>query len=385
VVIRRYLVCTVALSALAALVARAVLVDDARAITFIAPLAAETPVRAWAGIAVLSVQQPDGTYRLATQQGTEAPRVLPGIAAASYPFDANIGPGPDGSPLIVFARCARPPTRGPFSEAIPRHCALVQTSVAGSSETPIASAAGRDAHAPAIWGNRLVFAQSARHRSDWIYIVPLQGGTHRRPVRLRSAPLPECLGIIPGEQCFAAKVHPTVTELSLRGSTLAEVLDLGTVNGGDFCPATEVRLLHLAHHAGKRVDSAICREGGFTLLGASLTATHLLFTSECGGAAQDICQYTKTLVYRYGLRNHRLEAAPEHDLVTGFAALDDDHAVEVAAPTRLNEPGSVSAGEENCTFESRRANESLQNTPPLCILVHVGPIRFSRSALRLRE
>jgi hypothetical protein len=358
---------------------------DARAVTLIAPLAEETPVRAWAGIAVFSVGEAGGRYRLAVQQGNEPPRVLPGITASSYPFDANIGPGPNGSPLIVFARCARPPTRGPFSEAIPRHCALVQTSVAGSSETPIASAAGRDAHAPAIWGNRLVFAQSARHGSDWIYIVPLQGGTHRRPVRLRSAPVPECLGVSPGEQCFAAKVHPTVAELSLRGSTLAEVLDLGTVNSGDFCPATEVRLLHLADHAGKRVDSAICREGGFTLLGASLTATHLLFTSECGGTAQDICQYTKTLVYRYGLRNHRLEAAPEHDLVTGFAALDDNHAVEVAAPTRLNEPGSISAGEEDCTFESRRANEALHNTPPPCLLVRVGPIRFSRSALRLRE
>jgi hypothetical protein len=383
--VRRTLICAVALLALAALVARAVLVEDARAITRIAPLAAETPVRAWAGIAVLSVQQSDGAYRLATQHGREAPRLLPGIAAASYPFDANIGPGPNGSPLIVFARCAKPPAQGRYGEPLPRRCTLMRTSSAGTSAgtgaTPIASAAGRDAHAPAIWGNRLVFAQPAARGADWIYVVSLAAGTHIRPVRFRSAPRFKCEET--GSPCYAATVHPTVTELSIRGRWLGEDINVGTVENSEICARTEVRLVDLAHHRSDRLASPVCREGGSTLLGVSFTRTHFFFTSECGGTDQNICQYTKTLVYRYGVRDHRLEAAPEHDLVTGFAALDDDHAVEIAAPTRYIR--SESPSELDCTRESRDTHEALRETSPLCELVRVGPIRFSRRAVGLRE
>jgi len=333
-----------------------VLGEGARADTVIAPLAAQTPVRAWAGIAVLSIQEPGGIYRLATQQGTDAPHPLRGITAALHPFDANIGPGPSGSPVIVFVRCVSA-----------HRCGLMRTTLAGNVETQIGAPAGIGNldHAPAVWGNRLAFARPARHGSDWLYIVSLEAGKRVRAVRLRSAPLPKC-GLAVGPDCFSAHLHPSPTELSLRGSTLAENVKLGVVENIEGCPRTEVRLVDLADRRGTSVKQPFCGiEGGSTLLGVSLTATHLLYAIVCPGDPE-VCEHTKTRVYRYGLRDHRTEAAPEHDLLTGFAALDDDHAVEVSAP----EVGF----QEDCT---RR--EPNPKTHPRCQLVRVGPIRFRRS------
>jgi hypothetical protein len=360
VVVRRGLLSVVALSAVTALLARAVLADDARATTLITPLAAPTPVRAWAGIALLSIREAGGAYRLDTQQGREAPRPVPGIAPASQPFDANIGPGPSGAPLIVFARCVGV-----------HRCGLMRTTLAGGVETPIGAPAGpgNHDHAPAVWGDRLAFARPARHGSDWVYVVPLEAGKRVRAMRLRSAPLPKCDPPDVSGGCFAAHLRPSPTELSLRGSMLAEVVELGFVEEIEGCPRTEVRLIDIsAHRRGEQVKQEFCGiEGGETLLGVSLTATHLLYATVCPGD-ETICGRTRTLVYRYGLRDHRTMAAPERDLITGFAALDDDHAVEVSAPQRSSENPSG----EDCT-------RSEQKPPPPCELVRVGPIRFKRS------
>src|SRR3954470_681692 len=135
-----------------ALLAAAVLAGAAgAAVTPIAPLPGPTPVRAWAGIAVLSVQDPaTGQYRLATQRGTGQPQPLAGIAPAAQPFDADIGPGPGGGAVIVFARCRSP-----------GHCHPSRTTLAGGAETPIsgsAATAGWES-APSVWGNRLAFAR----------------------------------------------------------------------------------------------------------------------------------------------------------------------------------------------------------------------------------
>jgi hypothetical protein len=238
----------------------------------------------------------------------------------------------------------------------------MRTTLAGNVETPIgapASVANLD-HAPAVWGNRLAFARPARHGSDWVYVLPLEADKRARPVRLRSAPRPECVVDV-GPDCFSAHLHPTVTELSLRGSTLAENVTLGVVENTEMCPRTEVRIVDLADHRATGVKQPYCGEGGQTLLGISLTATHLLYAIICPGD-QELCEHTKTRVYRYRLRgDHRTEAAPEHDLLTGFAAIDDNHAVEVTAPER--------AFEEDCTHHK-------QDTHPRCQLVRVGPIRF---------
>src|ERR1700710_1963204 len=82
-------------------------------------LTAATPVKTGSATALLSVREGDG-FRLATQRGAQAAVPLPGIAPASHPFEAAIGPGPDGSPVIVFARCRA------------GGCRLMRTTLAGN-------------------------------------------------------------------------------------------------------------------------------------------------------------------------------------------------------------------------------------------------------------
>ena len=182
----------------------------------------------------MSVREAAG-YRLATQSGREAPRVLPGIAAAHQPFDANIGPGPSGTPVIVFARCH---TAG--------RCRLMRTTDEGSTETPIRGSAGVNGyeHSPAVWGTRLVFARRFRNGAEHVYVRPLEAGTGVRSVRLPDVPRPIC-----AEACSRPPEHPMVkvTDLVLSGSMLAENAELGIVQGS-LCPYTDRRAAMLSEH-----------------------------------------------------------------------------------------------------------------------------------------
>lgn len=316
----------------------------ARGDTVVAPLSAETPVRAWAGIALLSVRDPGG-YRLATQQGNEAPRELTGIAPSQRPFDANIGPGPNGSPVIVFARC----TRG-------AGCRLMRTTQSGARETPVggSSSANSSVAAPAVWGTRVAFARRSRDGSVHVYVGPLESSSRARLVRLPDVPRPECL--FP-EGCFARRVRPRIAELALRGATLAEQIDLGLVENLELCDRTEVRLIDIALGRSRRVAHTHCGLAGSTLIGVSLTATHLLYARVCPGDPAG-CSQHNTDLYRYDLRRHRLEAGSQRDLLVSVDATSDDSFVEV-----------VEQGAGDCT------DHPTQPAAP-CALVRTGPARF---------
>jgi hypothetical protein len=179
---------------------------------------AVTPVRAWGAIALLSIREGDG-FRLATQRGAGAPVPLPGIAPASHPFEADIGPRPSGSPVIVFARCRAAGA-----------CRLMSTTIAGNHETPISGSAGINGfeHAPAVWGNRIAFARRFANGSEQVYVRPLQPSKPTRSTRLAEIPQPTCEAVPPAH-CSPAVFRPTVEELSMRGSMLAETINLGII------------------------------------------------------------------------------------------------------------------------------------------------------------
>src|SRR5205807_8617499 len=164
-----------ALAALAAALAPAA----ARADTTISTLPGPTAVRAWGGTAVLSLLDPaSGRHRLATSRGGAAPQAIPGIAPAADPFDADIGPGPDGSAVIVYARCAK------------RACHLFRTTPAGGVETPVARATSRDGSetAPTVWRGRLAFARTYARGSSQVYVRPLDAPASVRSTRLPGLP-----------------------------------------------------------------------------------------------------------------------------------------------------------------------------------------------------
>jgi hypothetical protein len=335
-------------SSLVTAVAVAVLLapGTALAATAIGPLAAATPIRAWSGIAVLSVQDPaTGRYQLATQTGNGLPQALPGIAPAAEPFDADVGPGPGGTAVIVFARCA---TAG--------HCHLSRTTPAGGIETPIAGSAASNGweSAPTVWGNRLAFARRYAHGSEHVYVRPLNAGTGVKSVQLPGVPARECDEV---EMCRAID-DGTVPELELRGTTLAENVHFGLRSEG-ICGEGQMRLVDVTHRTSRRIEQTVCGLSGSTLLGASLTATHLLYARICPGDTGG-CGSHNAIVYRYALGSRRLEQAPQTDLLTGFAALDDDGAIEVTAPE---------GNDGNCT-------NHVENSSPVCQLVLSGPLAF---------
>jgi hypothetical protein len=310
-------------------------------------LTAATPVRAWGATALLSVREGDG-FRLATQRGARPPIPLPGIASASHPFEADIGPGPNGSPVIVFARCRRAGA-----------CRLMRTTLAGNEEIAISGSAGTNGfeHAPAVWGNHIAFVRRFATGAEQAYVRPLRASKPRRSVRLPAIPRPPCEAV-KRSLCRPIVFRPTIVELSMRGSMLVETIDLGVIEQ-ELCDRTEIRLVDLAGHGSRQVTYSECGLSGSTLLGASLTARHILWARTCPGDPGG-CESHNTLLYRYGLRDHRVQQAAQRDVLVGFAAEDDDHAVEISAPT----------GEDGeCIYP-------LQGTNPPCELSRVGPIVF---------
>jgi hypothetical protein len=309
-------------------------------------LTAATPLRAWGATALLSVREGNG-FRLATQRGTRPPVPLAGIAPASHPFEADIGPGPSGSPVIVFARYRA------------GACRLMRTTLAGNEEVAIGGSAGVNGfeRAPAVWGNRIAFVRRLANGTEQVYVRPLQVGKPTRSVPLPAIPRPPCEAV-KRSLCRPVVFRPTVVTLSMRGSMLAETINLGVIEE-ELCDRTEIRLIDLASRRSRQITYSLCGLSGSTLLGASLTATHILWARTCPGDPGG-CQSHNTLLYRYGLHDRQVQQAYQQDVLVSFAAEDDDDAIEMSAPA---EEGG------DCT-------SPLQGADPPCELKRVGPIAF---------
>ena len=293
---------------------------QARGDTTIASLPAPTPVRAWDGIAVLSLaDSPTSTYRLAVLNGEGAPRPVPGIAPSARPFDADIGPGPGGAPVIVYARCRT-------------GCPLFRTTAAGG-ETPIAGTMG--AKAPSVWGSRLAFARTGR-----VYVRPLDAPGTVRSTRLRSRP-------------------GSVFEIELRRTALARVVVL---DSGDYgiCGEWQVRLGDVRRPGPDAlVADTFCGLGGQHWLGLSWAGRRLLFANSCPGDPAG-CREAGAIAYRYSTRTRRLETVLRPDYLLGFAALDARRALEV----RATEDHFLTC--DNSGF----------GRPPPCLLVRDDPLAW---------
>jgi hypothetical protein len=174
-------------------------------------------------------------------------------------------------------------------------------------------------------------------------------------VRLPGVPARECDEI---RQCRRID-DGTLRELELRGRNLAENVHFGLGTIG-ICGEGQMRLVDVAHRTSRLLTSTVCGLSGATLLGTSLTSMHLLFARTCPGDPS-ACQDRGALVYRYGLVDRRFELVAQDDLLAGFAALDDDHAIEVRAP---------STHDGTCT-------NHLEATSPPCELALAGPLAFS--------
>ena len=255
--------------------------------------------------------------------------------------------------MVVFARC----TAGA--------CRLMRTTLAGNEEVAISGSAGVNGseRAPAVWGNRIAFVRRLANGAEQVYVRPLQTSKPTRSVQLPAISRPPCEAV-KRSLCRPVVFRPTVVQLSMRGSMLAETINLGVIEE-ELCDRTEIRLVDLASRRSRQITYSLCGLSGSTLLGASLTATHVLWARTCPGDPGG-CQSHNTLLYRYRLRDHHTQQAPQRDVLVSFAAEDDDHAVAISAPAE----------------EGGDCPNQLQGTNPPCELMRVGPIAFKTVAAR---
>src|SRR5690349_17187396 len=113
----------------------------ARADYTVATVDKPTPVSAYAGHVVWS--QFDGSnYKLYEAHATPGGQVTTQLAATprGVPFDADIGPGADGTPTVVYSRCATEPRLG--DDQLPiwatgRGCDVYRLALGATKETRV--------------------------------------------------------------------------------------------------------------------------------------------------------------------------------------------------------------------------------------------------------
>src|SRR4051812_33429963 len=196
-----------------------VMVEPAPADSILATVPAPTRVRSWRRTAVLSLfDSRSNSYRLAVSRSFAAPEPVPDVAPADKPFDADIGPGPDGTAVIVYARCAG------------NTCHLFRTTPTGGGEIPLAGATSVDGSetAPTVWRTRLAFARTYATGSARVYVRPLDA-----PASVRSTRLPGVPGSFTGVEGHRRAISDgELPELELRGTSLAEIIHWERADAG---------------------------------------------------------------------------------------------------------------------------------------------------------
>ena len=138
----------------------------------------DTPIDGWAGWIVWSRRNDDGTYGLIARRPEGAAAELP-LPRQRRPFDARVGPGPDGGPLVVVSRCAT------LSGERPTGCDVWRVDPRTGATSPVASASRPDVdeRSPAVWGSRIAFQREVRPGDPSrtaIAVAPLDGSAPAR-------------------------------------------------------------------------------------------------------------------------------------------------------------------------------------------------------------
>lgn len=140
----------------------------ADAATVVATERAVTAVRVHGDRAVWSsYNRRTKSYALMTRLAGRTERVP--VRGRSVPFDADLGPGPSGSTVVVYSRCAREPISDPGRSLPAEHrtgraCDVYSYDFSGRRERKVRSAdtSRYSEFLPTIWRKRIAFA-----RVDW--------------------------------------------------------------------------------------------------------------------------------------------------------------------------------------------------------------------------
>jgi hypothetical protein len=180
----------------------------------------DTAIDGWGGWLVWSRRADDGTFGLVARTPEGVGVRLP-VPAQAAPIDASIGPGPDGGPLVVYARCERPAASPPTGCDVHR----IDPRTGVDAPVPSASLPGVDERSPSVWGDRIAFSRSVGRlaaRRSGVAVSTLDATAP--PKRLIHGPRKERVG----NRVRAVRTY-TPDGIDLHGTDLAFVWHAGGV------------------------------------------------------------------------------------------------------------------------------------------------------------
>ena len=160
---------------------------------------APTPVSAYGSDVVYSRNDPaTRKFQLWYAHGRAAPIPLP-IDERAVPFDADIGPGPDGHRVAVYSRCSSEPPYDTGDEnawPIPytrgRGCSLYEVDLFTNVERRLP--ASGDEVLPTVWGATVAFARTHDGRPQ-LFVRTADGRERRLPGGPGSTAYPTALDL----------------------------------------------------------------------------------------------------------------------------------------------------------------------------------------------
>jgi hypothetical protein len=330
------------LLALVVWIALSVASSAAAAPTLIAPLHGGTTIESFGDLQVWSdYNATEKSWHLVVD--SDGLISTPPIPAATRTIEADVGPGPSGSPLLVYKGCRS-------------GCNLVVSGVAGSD--PRVVPGSNEAWHPTIWGDRVAWVRGANQ-----VMTSLLDGSGRR--MLGSAPRRLCQPASKETRASCeATTNPTVTGLQLYYGRLALTDSFYTSNGDEN---GEGEVLTEAVKGGPQHLIALegVEEGGGETfwLGPSWSEGKLYFY------ADGLPECVEHCIYVYGFD-------PTHDTYVRAFASTELTGFSMAAGLRAYEataPGNGETTPKACA-EALTGEPAGQSIP--CVVRLSGPIAF---------
>jgi len=247
-------------------------------------------VNAYGSVVAWSSHDPQTKQFFLTARVGGQSKNLP-VKPSKQAFDADVGPGPDGSIWIVYSRCSK--TQRPAGTAR-RSCELFRYSFKEGNEARLPGTPSRASETqPSIWGHRVAFVR-AGGAIEHTYVRDLNhpARVHRQP----GPPNGRCPKSFP--HCVA-KFFQTVHDLDLHGRYLAILTD---DNGGD-CTDNRPQISLVGNGANKLIATSCPGEGEQNWLGLSFDRGSLYFMRTCSEGC-------KAGTYAYDLATGKYTFAP---------------------------------------------------------------------------
>ena len=277
--------------------------------TLIAPLHGGTTIESFGDLQVWSdYNASDKSWHLIVD--SDGLISTPPTPAATRTLEADVGPGPSGSPSLVYKLCQS-------------SCHLVVSEVDGSD--PRAVPSSEEARDPTIWGDRVAWVTGANR-----VMTSLLDGSGRR--MLRGAPRRLCQPASKtGRPSCEATKSRTVTGLQLHNGRLALTDSFYTKNG-DVNGEGEVLTEAVKGGPQHLVALEGVEEGGGETfwLGPSWSEGKLYFYADGLPECVEQCIY----VYGYDPRRDTYVRAAAFTELTGFSMGSGHRAYEATASGR---------------------------------------------------